>query len=479
MLELAQKAGFDPWKCGVLIAGLVGALSDGDLETARPWLREMMKNLNAGGPGYDFSIHWAIVWEAMIRDDTTRAASYQPEMLRLGLNDGWPVHNAVAHLLSVQLLHARGEEQEARVHLENAFVIARTSRSPYLEFMARLTEAQLCFDDGYEAEGLRALSRAMELGRAGGFVNSFVWQPNIMAKLCAKALEHGIEVEYVQSLIRKRKLVPEESPVDIEAWPWPIKIYTLGQFLVLKDDRPLSFSHKVQRKPLALLKVIIAFGGKNVREDLLIDTLWPEADGDAAKFALTSAIHRLRKLLGHDEAIIRIDNEISLDDRYCWVDAWAIERLLARAEAVARGNGDEHSWDKAIQLVQKATDLYKGPFLGNDSEAPWAATFADRVRRRLLRQLTVLGQQWERKQQWQRAADLYEEALRVDPCAEDACRRLMTAYDHLGRPAEVISAYRHCKEALANRLGVNPSVESELLLKNLHPNVAREAIFGR
>ena len=51
--------------------------------------------------------------------------------------------------------------------------IARSARSPYFEFMARLTEAYLYFHNGEESEGLRA-HRAMELGRVGGYVNSFV-----------------------------------------------------------------------------------------------------------------------------------------------------------------------------------------------------------------------------------------------------------------------------------------------------------------
>ena len=107
-------------------------------------------------------------------------------------------------LLSVQVFQ-RGEEQEARTHLDHALEIARSAGSPYFEFMARLTEAHLYFHSGEEAEGLRALRRAMVLGRAGGYVNSFVWQPPVMAKLCAKALEAGIEVEYAQSLVRKRR----------------------------------------------------------------------------------------------------------------------------------------------------------------------------------------------------------------------------------------------------------------------------------
>ena len=108
--------------------------------------------------------------------------------------------------------------------------------------------------------------------------------------------------------------------------PWPIKIFALGRFEVLRNDQPLRFSRKVQRKPLALLKALITLGGREVREDVLMDTLWPDAEGDAARVALTSALHRLRGLLDCDGAVVRQEGQLSLDDRFCWVDVWAVER---------------------------------------------------------------------------------------------------------------------------------------------------------
>ena len=131
----------------------------------------------------------------------------------------------------------------------------------------------------------------MALGRERGYVNSHVWIPAVMARLCARALEEGIEVDYVRGLVQRRGLVPENPPVDVEAWPWPIKIFTLGRFEVLLDGEPVRFARKVQRKPLALLKALIAFGGRRVREDLVMDALWPDAEGDAARVALASALH--------------------------------------------------------------------------------------------------------------------------------------------------------------------------------------------
>jgi LuxR family maltose regulon positive regulatory protein len=288
-----------------------------------------------------------------------------------------------------------------------------------------------------------------------------------MAKLCARALEAGIEVKYVQDLVRKRRLLTKEPPLEVEAWPWPIKISTLGRFEILKDGQLLQSKGKVQRKPLSLLKAIIAFGAKRVREEPLIDALWPDAEGDAAALALTSAIHRLRRLLAHEEAILRKDNELSLDERYCWVDVAALERLLERADSALRNATDEHVWSEALNLIQKAVELYKGPFLGEDADAPWAMQISDRLRRRLLRQLVRVGHHWEEKEDLHQAISVYEESLRIDPCAEDVCRRLMTTYHAVGRPSEIVAAYQQCRCALAAKLGITPSVETDSILSQL------------
>jgi DNA-binding SARP family transcriptional activator len=245
--------------------------------------------------------------------------------------------------------------------------------------------------------------------------------------------------------------------VEVEAWPWPIKIFTLGHFEVMRDGEPVRFARKVQRKPLALLKTLIAFGGRTVREDLVMDALWPEAEGDAARVALASALHRLRRLLGREQALLRQEGQLSLDARLCWVDVWAVERLLGRAETAANSR----------ELTRKAASLYRGAFLDErEVELPQATALAESLRRRLLRQLVRVGRQCEQANR-QEAVDWYEEALRVDPCAEDVCRSLMTAYHRLERSADVVAAYRRCQTALAALRGLAPSAETQGLFKTL------------
>ena len=205
---------------------------------------------------------------------------------------------------------------------------------------------------------------------------------------------------------------------------------------------------------------------RRVREQALTDALWPGADGDAAHFALTTALHRLRRLLGHDEVVIRQDNEVSLNAKYCWVDIWAVERLLARADASTfRDPQSDRAWDERIRWVKQATELYRGPFLGGDPDAP-TTPVVDRLRRRLLRQLVDLGARCEEMDQRHEAAHYYEKALSIDPCAEDVCRCLMITYHALGRRTEVIGIYRACRDALAAR-GTAPSGDTETLLARL------------
>ncbi|TXC67271.1 hypothetical protein FSC37_20955 [Piscinibacter aquaticus] len=105
-------------------------------------------------------------------------------------------------------------------------------------------------------------------------------------------------------MIRQRRLrAPNPEVAD---WPWPLRIRALGSFDVLADDRALDFGARPQKKPLDLLRLLVARGPVPLDTATVLDALWPEAEGDRAKASLDMAVLRLRKLLGHDDAL-RLD----------------------------------------------------------------------------------------------------------------------------------------------------------------------------
>ena len=184
--------------------------------------------------------------------------------------------------------------------------------SALFQFTALLVEADLASRRGDEGRVMKALARAMPLGRSHGYVNTWMWSPKMMAELAARALDADIEVDYVRRLVRERKLVPAEAPLEVETWPWPVKVFTLGRFEVLTGERPVRFAGKAQRKPLALLQALIALGGQRVREARLTEALWPDADGDAAHQALSTTLHRLRRLIGRQAGELRLRRQMGL-----------------------------------------------------------------------------------------------------------------------------------------------------------------------
>jgi LuxR family maltose regulon positive regulatory protein len=119
--------------------------------------------------------------------------------------------------------------------------------------------------------------------------------PRALADRLPIALEQGIKPDMARLFIVECKLEPPKNVP--ESWPWLVRIHTLGRFDLLVNEKPVLFGHKAPKRTLALLKALIASGGLNVRDNLLLDLLCPELEGERAYKALSAALHRIRRLL--------------------------------------------------------------------------------------------------------------------------------------------------------------------------------------
>ncbi|HWP59666.1 MAG TPA: BTAD domain-containing putative transcriptional regulator [Candidatus Acidoferrales bacterium] len=464
---LADETGVHQFNNMLRGEGAVAALSMGDLRKAREFTGEMGRGVEKMSTNDLALYNYAKGWEALLDGKLEVASQYREATQRCATSLGAPFVEALASLFSAHVLHEQSDDRRSIGYLSRVLGFARSARARFIEYMALLLEAQIAFDQRQEEKAFKALRDAMRVGRDCGYFNTYTWRPDVMIRLCMKALEANIEPEYVKALIRKRALAPKSPPIEVEQWPWPIKIFTLGRFSVVKDGQPVQFSRKIQRKPFELLKAIIALGGRNVSESQLIEALWPDAEADVAHQSLATTLHRLRRLLGQDEAIQRQESKLSINARFCWVDLWAVERLLTRAEATAsQMQKRSEVWSEVARLVEKAAAFYHGPFLHGE-EFAWATNTSDRLRRRLLRHLRDLGEYFERDWKREKAAEWYEKALAIDPCAEEVYRRLITVYRHQGRRAEALAVYERCRKNLHTLMGISPAPETESLAKAL------------
>ncbi|MGB5177180.1 MAG: BTAD domain-containing putative transcriptional regulator [Gammaproteobacteria bacterium] len=246
-----------------------------------------------------------------------------------------------------------------------------------------------------------------------------------------------------------------------------MSLFTLGRFSVLLNGKPAEFGRKVPRRPLELLKTIIALGGREISTARLMSELWPDVDGDAAQRSFDTTLHRLRKLLGDDRVLLLKDGKLSLDGRYCWVDVWAFERLLGQSQRLLMRDVSGRHALSLEQLTQNLTSLYHDHFLASEEMTAWSVSLHERLRSKFIHHLLEVGRYMEKHGYPERAIHCYRKGIDVDDLVEVFYQRLMVCCLATRRLSEGMSVYRRCSEVLSITLGLQPEPETESLYHSL------------
>ena len=400
-------------------------------------------------------------WLALRQGDATLALDEAEAALSMANERGRTFYRMLDFVLLAGICAASGLTDRAIGHLQNYRATTAGIPGEFFEFQALLVEAWLALRQGARDACHTSLRRALEIGSRQRYRSCWGWNPAMMVPLLTEALEHGISVVYCRDLISIHRLAPETP--DIEYWPWPIRISTLGRFEIRIDGKPLRFARKAQHKPLELLKIMIASGDHAVAIERLIDLLWPHPEEGSRK-AFDITVHRLRKLLGLDAAVEVADRHASLNSRFVWVDAWALDRMLDPLDSVT---GQPAAAKRIEAAAPRILKLFGGPFLAGDMESSWQVAPRNRLTSRFQRFVEHLGAHRERSRQWERAGNLYQRVIELDPLAEAFYRRQMICLAEQGRRAEALEVFRRCRHILSITLGVVPASETEKLYREL------------
>lgn len=477
-LEAASASGIHIWSFTIASIGAYASLATDDRSAAEQYLKYMATFLKDSRTLDAAHYHYILAWDSMIKGEIGAAFEHGKACIDLNEQGSGPhFFSAFNHIAFSLVLYADAKIDDAFVHVEQARLIGREAKSALCEYRAQLVRAYFQIDSGGMQEGLQSLKDALSLGREKQFYNFEWWLPSVMNRLVVAALEHGIEVPYVQELIRRHRIVPDAAPLHVEHWPWPLMVYTLGRFEIVLNGKSVALLGKAQPKPLSMLKALIAFGGKDVSEARMTDALWPDAEGDVARRSFDTTLHRLRKLIGNDKAILISEGRLSLDDRRVWVDAWAFEKLIENAESGvqsnelgrreaggARGKSEVRDSQSAIE---RAIALYRGHFLQADTRQSWTASMRERLRSKFLDIIEKAGTHCEQKGRYAKAIEWFRKGLAVDEYAEVFYQHLMVCYQKLGREADAVDAYKSCRSMLSKTLGVGPSSKTEGLYNAL------------
>lgn len=275
----------------------------------------------------------------------------------LGAVGVWPscgstTFSLILNLISASLLAERDALSEASACMSTAHAVMPNTIDHPFAALWQVVTARIAHLGGNHASAMTACQEFTRL--ACGPDGNIAWlcflAPPTLSEVIGLCLEKGLmATDIARHVIQRLNVIaPERKP---EAWPWKLRINTFGGLRVWLDDAPLTFGRKLPRKPIAVLKVLICMGGREVPLSRLADTVWPDKTGDSATRAAITALHRLRKILQCHEAIILEAGLLSIDTTKVWVDALAFRN---------------------VSDAETARNLYRGDFLPEDADEVWS-----------------------------------------------------------------------------------------------------------
>ena len=402
----------------------------------------------------------------------TQATSHARKACDLKIQVGNPFGIGSNRLALAETLWANGDQAEALLMLEESRKTAEQTRAGLLSYLCDVVEAYFALDEGDVERAVVLLREAFAFGSAKGIYNFFWFRKDIMSRLCALAIQYSLFTTYAQDLARHHNLVPDSAAQELEKWPWPVKLYTLGPFELVVKGKKVRFTGKSPEKPMSLLKAIAAFGGVKVSANDLADSLWPYSDGPAGQQALAApqpgdAVNAdERRALGIEDAVIYSENTVTLNPEVFWVDIWAVERVMVRiGPMLENGLASGKELQAISPHMEQILDLYKGHFLSSDSSESWSIAPRDRLRSKFIRNLKNYCSNLEAHGEFKRAINWYQKGIELDNLAEEFYQGLILCYNRIGQKSDAMLTYDRCSHVLSEVLGVEPSPATEAVRK--------------
>jgi DNA-binding SARP family transcriptional activator len=248
--------------------------------------------------------------------------------------------------------------------------------------------------------------------------------------------------------------------------PELLRIELLGGFRAAVGGRVVADAEWRQRKPAAVLKLLALAPGHRLQREQVMDLLWPELAPAAAGANLRKAVHLARRVLDAREGarlLVSAGELLSLPSEGTWVDVDAFRAAVARA----RRSGDRAAYAEAVEL-------YGEGLLPEDRYEDWAIERREELQLQFVEALEELASLLEARGDLEGATRVVRRLVAGQPAREDACARLIRLHALAGRRDEALREYERLRESLAERLGREPSADTQRLYEEVRSNRVSE-----
>ena len=323
--------------------------------------------------------------------------------------------------------------------------------------MAELLEL-LCLLDGAPADDPRLREAAQLRHRIGDPIRIAVHRL-VVAHLARDPVERRLATAELRAhgvVADAGQIAGQLHAVGVGATSAPVRIQSLGRFVVLCEGRPIEAGRWPSRKAHEALRLIAAHGPGGLSRARLGELLWPDARDVGNR--LSVALSHLRVTLDpgrrhpSDHFLRTVDGRLCLAPERVEhdVDTFRSTAEAALARAAAPDAAADH--DRVLAALETAASLYTGPFADGE-DGDWAIDVRTELAGLARRVHRALAHQHLRHGTPDAAVPWLTRLLRSDPYDEPDHLAMITALLTAGRYGEARLAHQRYTERMGE-LGV-------------------------
>jgi DNA-binding SARP family transcriptional activator len=282
---------------------------------------------------------------------------------------------------------------------------------------------------------------------------------------------------------RELDALAQEAPQQTESAPathptWrrsrpSLAAYCLGSFQVYVDDQLVDGWNGL--KAVSVFKYLLLRRRHRVPKDVLFELFWPGQEPEACRRNLHQAIYSLRHTLRRYSPRARYvlfeeDCYFLNEDMDVWIDAEVFSEYVSNAQRLE----EEDLTEDAVAEYGNAVSLYHGDLFEESLYDDWLGVERERLRSEFRLAVGRLVDSYVDRAEHSAAVVLCQKALSLDPCDEDAHRRLMGCYEAQGQRHLALRQFGVCAGALRAGLNLAPDDATTAL----HERLKREGGEG-
>jgi len=454
-LEVAKESGVTVFDCHIYTKIVTAALGLNKFDLARQYLNIMKENSAEKDQVYQSFYLTCMIAAGTYMNETNdldRTARHYLDILESMHFPPFILHTKLlyAYYLCVQ------KKTEAALALHDDLLIQLEK----LEFPGQSSRFYMIYAKIFSNNGELDrcdyyLRKSFAIARQAELITYSYWHPELMVWACQRALFLEIEAAYVNRFVGIHYDNLPQPDSNCHQWPWPFRVVTFGGFELETKNGVI---HQRQRagKSFTLLKILVKAQDRHLTSVAIKETLYPDGGHEKASQLLDTQIHRLRKLLGNEQTILRQGDSIKLHLKYFWIDTREFEAL-----------GKQNvTTENALEVAKRLQELYKGEYLPDDETIE---VIAHRERYRNMYLATLFKCIDHMEMQSNKAVEFCQNALVLEPLSEPLYRKLMSVYLRQGNRDMAEATLEQCRKLVKHHLDSDVSNETLSLLKTISP----------